>query len=323
MNKMKKLLAILVAFVMCFTVFGMVASATDVQDTEVYLKLNFADNAATQVNANISTSIPCGAIQGTITYSGVKFNSASFIEDGNSDDKFVHDEASKTIKFVAVTDKLDTGDTNWANFKFTITGDATFTLKDVSVCDVGATDIKNGINLDPENIKVDTTIRALGAQFRKESENVKAALRFGADLKRNKNDSSITEGTAVSCGYLIGFDFNIAAKNNGAKDALTTYVNLENGELVATSNSGVFVKKSKYYFTSTDTNLIYTYAVTGFYDGDTPVERDGHVLANENISAVPYVIYKDANDDYQVKYGEEISRSYTEVKDTYDNLKAN
>lgn len=320
MNKMKKLLAILVAFVMCFTVFGMVASAS-VQDTQVYLKLNYADNAATTVNAIISTSQPCGAIQGTITYEGATFDSASFIDGGDKDDEYVHDPDAKTIKFVAVTDDLTNGDTNWVNFKFNITGNATFTLSDVSVCDVGATDIKNGIILPSQQIIVDTTIRTLGGQYRAQSGDIKAALRFGSNLNRTKSTSEIKidESTykAVSCGYLIGFDFNIADKTQAPKEALKSYVSREGDKLVARANTGVFVKESKYYFTSTDTNLIYTYAVTGFYNGGTPVEKDGHVLANETISAVPYVIYK-KGDDYDVLYGDEISRSYNEVFADYN-----
>lgn len=319
MNKMKKLLAILVAFVMCFTVFGMVASA-DVQSTKVYLKLNYADNAATSVNANISTSQACGAIQGTITFSGATFDSAKFIEGGAEADKFV--ATDNEIKFVIVTDDLDNGDTNWANFKFNITGDATFTLKDVSVCDVGATNIKDGIALDPQNIKVDTTIRTLGGQYRAPADAKEAAIRFGADLKRNEADSTIKEGKAVSCGYVIGFDFNITYKNEGTKDALTSYVSLDGNKLVAKENSGVFVKESKYYFSKTAEDLIYTYAIKGFYNGSNALtyELGGttYTLAKEKISAVPYVVYMNAAGEYGVVYGDEISRSYDEVVENYN-----
>ena len=120
-----------------------------------------------------------------------------------------------------------------------------------------------------------------GCLFINQYEIVKADLSYvGKNFDENLLKwSSSSEAVVVSNGALI-------AVEPGYAEITATY-----GELVATSNSGVFVKKSKNYFTSTDTNLIYTYAVTGFYDGDTPVERDGHVLANENISAVPYVIY--------------------------------
>ena len=128
MNKMKKLLAILVAFVMCFTVFGMVASADEFNPT-VYLKTNFDDNEATTVTANISTSQACGAIQGTLKFTGASYveNSAKFIEDGATADKLVIN--GNEIKFVVVTDELAKGDTNWASFKFQITkadADVTF-----------------------------------------------------------------------------------------------------------------------------------------------------------------------------------------------------
>lgn len=309
MNKMKKSLAILVAIVMCFVAFGMVASAAEF-NPKVYLNLTYADNKAEIVNANISTDVACGAIQATLKFTGATYNSANFAEAGDASDKLV--VSDNQIKFVIVTDKLTQGDKNWANFKFKITGDATFELVDVSVCDVDAGNLKDYTVVAEKNIVVNTTLRSLGAQYRQAEGETVDALRFGANLKRTKETSKVVIGdgeyTAVACGYIAGFDFNIIAKT-GSKEALNTYVTLEGNELKAIAGRGVIVKKSQRYLESTDTELIYTYAITGLKDADAYNE---HILADEAISVLPYVIYIDG-DKYKVSYGEEISKSYNEV----------
>ena len=329
MNKMKKLLAILVAFVMCFTVFGMVASADEFNPT-VYLKTNFDDNEATTVTANISTSQACGAIQGTLKFTGASYveNSAKFIEDGATADKLVIN--GNEIKFVVVTDELAKGDTNWASFKFQITkadADVTFDLTDVSVCDIAATTLKdsNSISIPQEKIEITAPIRPLGGQYRAQSGDIKAALRFGSDLKLNMSTSKVTiDGTeyeAISCGHILGFDFIIKSKNEGTKAGLSTYptFNSETGTLTSdTTKNGVKVYEAKRYLVKKGTSIIYTLAIVPTYYGaeNTPTVVDGHKLIDEKISAVPYVIYKDG-DKYEVKYGTEISRSYSEILENY------
>ena len=69
MTKFKKLLSVLLVFVLCFTVCGVIASAAE--DPTVLVYTSYANNDASQVRLTIKTSKAYAAIVGTITYEGV------------------------------------------------------------------------------------------------------------------------------------------------------------------------------------------------------------------------------------------------------------
>ena len=77
MTKFKKLLSVLLVFVLCFTVCGVIASAAE--DPTVLVYTSYANNDASQVRLTIKTSKAYAAIAGTITYEGVTLEDAGHI----------------------------------------------------------------------------------------------------------------------------------------------------------------------------------------------------------------------------------------------------
>ncbi len=335
MNKFKKLISISLALILCLSLCFVMASA-DISTTQVILKWTYLNDAATEVRVNISTSELCGAIQGTLTYDGVTYkeNSACFIEATTEGDSNIKVGDNK-IDFVIVTDELSKGDSNWATFDFAVSGDKDIELNltDVSICDINATDIKSELTAT-KNITVIAPLRSLGSQFRKQSEEVVDALRFGSDLKVDTNNI-VTIGenkyTAVSCGYVIGYDFYLKLKNGDTRQPLNTkdvYAKLDTSSeepvLARVSGKGAQVFQANYYMSKTENNMIYTYAIKGFYEEGTAVTQTisgkSYTLAQEDIAAVPYVIYFDGEDNYDVEYGAEIMMSYDDAVTSYNQM---
>ena len=322
MTKFKKLLSVLLVFVLCFTVCGVIASAAE--DPTVLVYTSYAKNDASQVRLTIKTSKAYAAIAGTITYTGVTLADSDhvFAEDTN-DAKYQDNDG--VVKFALVTDKFtgEVGDQYWASFKFNVAGgDISFDVN-AQVADFEATQA-----IDPAykvaSVKTISTVGSLGAQYRAEN----PALRFGAKLERKADGSKVTVGdkeyTAVSCGAIVGFKFNIKINDADMTDAdLADFANhfeLNNKAVSVKDDevTGAKVYQSTKYFDKTDDYLAYTFAITGLGE---PHKTYGD-LQDKEIVFMPYTIYQDG-DTYGVVFGDAIAQSYTTVNEIYNFVSTN
>ncbi len=335
MNGFKKLIAVLLVFILCFSLVGVMAAAD--ATPIVFLETSYADNAATKVRVTIKTSQAYGAISGTLTYpEGLTLITSDSDEENKpvtaektlDDDKYTH--VGNTIKFVIVTDKLDAGDTYWASFVFNIGAveNLEFNL-DASVSNLDATILENETGRKANVMKI-STVGSLGGRYRDENDqyaNGTAALRFGATLMRDLNAENAIEVAgetgaikAVSCGAIIGFDFNIRAKNSiNATDSidLKNLVEQQDNKLVQKiAGNGATIHKSTKCFDSADEYLAYTFAITGLVNNYSYNNQEKD-LTNEPIVFMPYVIYVREDNTYGVAYGDQISRTYNDVKANY------
>lgn len=320
MTKSKKLLSVLLVFVLCFAVCGVIASAADTPTVLVYT--SYANNDASQVRLTIKTSKAYAAIVGTITYSGVTLAETGHVFAEQTDDE-KYENGNNQLKFALVTDNLanEAGDQYWASFKFNVAGG------DISF-DVGAqvADFEATQAIDPAykvaSVKTISTVGSLGAQYRAEN----PALRFGAKLEREE-DGGYIQGSntrkAISCGAVVGFKFNIKINGVDMTDAdLANFANhFElNNKAVAVKDSevtGAKVYQSTKYFDKTADYLAYTFAISGLN-----TEKLGHQLQNEEIVFMPYTIYQDG-DTYGVVFGDAIAQSYTTVNEIYNFVSTN
>ncbi|MBR5223383.1 MAG: hypothetical protein IKV81_04385 [Clostridia bacterium] len=330
MTKFKKLLSVLLVFVLCFAVCGVIASAAE--DPTVLVYTSYAKNDASQVRLTIKTSKAYAAIAGTITYAGVTLEDAGHIFAEKTEDVKFEKVSNNQVKFALVTDNFGAndkyGDQYWASFKFNVAGGAISFDVDAQVADFDATKA-----IDPAykvaSVKTISTVGSLGAQYRDESDkyaNGTAALRFGAKLDRTKNDSKVTVGgtqyKAVACGAILGYQFNIkvdgAELTDPASVTWKNYFDLEGAKLVPNKSkiSGAKAYLSSKYYESKDNYLAYTFAITGIKDNH---ETYGN-LQNEAIVFVPYTIYE-TNSGYDVVYGNAIAQSYTTVNEIYNFVK--
>ena len=320
MTKFKKLLSVLLVFVLCFTVCGVIASAAE--DPTVLVYTSYANNDASQVRLTIKTSKAYAAIVGTITYEGVTLEDAGHIFAEKTEDVKFEKVSNNQVKFALVTDNFGAndkyGDQYWASFKFKVAGgDISFDV-DAQVADFEATQA-----IDPAykvaSVKTISTVGSLGAQYRATN----PALRFGAKLERKADGSKVTVGgnqyTAVSCGAVVGFKFNIKINGKDMTDAdLADFANhfVLNNKAVAVKDSevtGAKVYQSTKYFDKTDDYLAYTFAITGLGE---PHKTYGD-LQDKEIVFMPYTIYQDG-ETYGVVFGDAIAQSYTTVNEIYD-----
>ena len=337
MTKFKKLLSVLLVFVLCFAVCGVIASAAE--DPTVLVYTSYAKNDASQVRLTIKTSKAYAAIAGTITYAGVTLEDAGHIFAEKTADVKFEKVSNNQVKFALVTDNFGAndkyGDQYWASFKFNVAGGAISFDVDAQVADFDATQVigdeEGELDYKVASIKTISTVGSLGAQYRDKDDkyaNGTAALRFGAKLDRTKNDSKVTVGgkqyTAVACGAILGYEFNI--KDNGVKlndlSTLKNYFKLTGATLVKDDTkklSGAKAYVSSKYYESTDKYLAYTFAITGIKDDH---ETYGN-LQNEPIVFVPYTIYDKGNETYDVVFGDAITQSYTTVNEIYNFVKNN
>ena len=323
MTKFKKLLSVLLVFVLCFTVCGVIASAAE--DPTVLVYTSYANNDASQVRLTIKTSKAYAAIAGTITYEGVTLEDAGHIFAEKTEDVKFEKVSNNQVKFALVTDNFGAndkyGDQYWASFKFKVAGgDISFDV-DAQVADFEATQA-----IDPAykvaSVKTISTVGSLGAQYRAEN----PALRFGAKLERKADGSYIQDSNtrkAISCGAVVGFKFNIKINDADMTDAdLANFANhFElNNKAVAVKDdevTGAKVYQSTKYFDKTDDYLAYTFAISGLN-----TEKLGRQLQNEEIVFMPYTIYQDG-ETYGVVFGDAIAQSYTTVNEIYNFVSTN
>lgn len=332
MTKFKKLVSVLLVFVLCFVVCGVIASAAE--DPTVLVYTSYATNDASQVRLTIKTSKAYAAIVGSFKYgSGLTLVDEKIVfAEETSDTKY--EDADNTVKFALVTDNFGDngkyGDQYWVSFLFDINNknDISFTEFDAQVADFEATQA-----IDPAykvaSVKTISTVGSLGSQYRDEEDkyaNGTAALRFGAKLDRTKNDSKVTVGgnqyKAVACGAILGYEFNIKVNGNPIADisTLKNYFELDGATLQAKNTiTGAKAYVSSKYYESTDNYLAYTFAITGIKDNH---ETYGN-LQNEPIVFVPYTIYDNGNETYDVVFGDAIAQSYTTVNEIYNFVKDN
>ncbi len=333
MIKFKKLLAVMLTVILCFSVCAISASAADNCTAKANIATAFMDANAAQIRVTITTTEKCGAISATLTATGATFEnnttSASLIEKTGDDNKYTVSEDKKTIKFVVVTDKLEEGDKVWASFIFNVEDtNMNFTLSDIEVCDITATKLgKPTQSVESVTKLVSTTLGTIGATPRIDSN----GFRFESRLNINTETNAITNisgATAVSCGYIVGYDFNIRNKNNITNDTydLKDYVQLDNSNklVVKEAGKGVNVIQSKYYISLDSVNNYMTlgFSIKDFTkDGNKVTTEVGGVtytLYDEAIVYMPYVVYKNSEGQYSVAYGDQIMRSCAQVMDSQD-----
>ena len=305
MKNFKKILVLALAVIMCLTALSVSTFAATFNPV-VSITARFND-AGNRIIASVVTDLPGGAIQGTLTYSGLNFDATStkFAEQ-NDQEKYV--PGQNQIKFVLLANDMVNGDTHWADFYFEVPAaeSVTFGLTNVSVCDVNET-LAEGVSVADVTLALSRNdLRTLGAQYRKEN----PALRFGTRLDRNAETNALTliEGaTAVRCGYIAGFEFNV-----GEDTELTATVD-ETGKITSVTE-GAINKIAKYCLSSEADHLIYTYAVTGITDDkQTTVGEETKYVKDLPIVVRPYVVYvKDG--EYDIAFGTQISKSYAEIQ---------
>lgn len=309
MRNAKKFLAILLTFALCFSLCAVMSSAESTFNPKVKLSASYNGSESDEVFVVVTTSQACGAISGTLTYTGATYVEAKANEEGT--DQFVQTDGQ--VKFVIVTDKLtaDGGDFAWAAIKFNnITADASFELNNVKVCDVGASNLNSPAALTIEDVKPITVVGTLGSQYRDANpdQDITSGLRFGAKIVRGENNSltNLANKTAVSCGCLM-----VAAENNLSGANLSSYVAGVNADytlnLKDEKPNKLLSIKSQYYKDSTDSYLVYTFVVKNISENN----------ADKDIIFLPYVVYKDGN-ELKVEYGTQISRNFNEVKNAFD-----
>lgn len=310
MKNFKKILVLALAVMMCLTALAVPTFAATFNPT-VSITARF-NNAGDRIIASVVTDLPGGAIQGTLTYSGLTFDATSTkVAEQNDQEKYVLGE--NQIKFVLLANDMVNGDTHWADFYFQVPAaeSVTFGLTDVSVCDVKET-LAEGVSVDNVTLKLSKNdLRTLGAQYRKEN----PALRFGTRLDRNAETNALTlikGATAVRCGFIAGFEFKVGEDTELSAE-------IDDKGIITSVTAGAINKQAKYCLSSDTDHMIYTYAVTGITD-DKQVDTDGNeevdaYVKNLPIVVRPYVIYVEADGEtYGIAYGTQVSKSFAEVQ---------
>lgn len=325
MTKFKKSLSVLLVFVLCFAVCGVIASAADTPTVMVYT--SYANNEASQVRLTIKTSKAYAAIVGSFKYgSGLTLVDEKIVfAEETSDTKYK--DTNNTVKFALVTDNFGDngkyGDQYWVSFLFDINNknDISFTEFNAQVADFEATQAIDPDEYKVASVKTISTVGSLGSQYRDEN----PALRFGAKLERKVDGSYIQDSNtrkAISCGAVVGFKFNIKINDADMTDAdLANFANhfeLNNKAVVVKDGevTGAKVYQSTKYFYKTDDYLTYTFAITGLGE---PHKTYGD-LQDKEIVFMPYTIYQDG-DTYGVVFGDAIAQSYTTVNEIYNFVK--
>ncbi len=306
MKNFRKILVLALAVIMCITVLS-VTTFADTFNPEVKITVRFNDKGD-RIIASVVTSEKAGAIQGTLTYSGLTFDGKkTMFSEKNDMEKYVLGE--NQIKFVLLANNLNDGDTHWADFYFEVpklTG-VTFGLKDVEACDVNET-LADAISVNPVALTLsENDLRTLGAQYRAAADNVSPALRFGTRLDRDAETNALSEGkVAVRCGFLAGFEFKLKGEELAAT--------IDEEGKINSFTSGAINMQAKYCLSSADDHMIYTYAVTGIKeDSKAPTDNGEEYVKNLNIVVRPYVIYQ-KDDSYDIDFGMQVSKCYSDVR---------
>lgn len=325
MTKFRKLLSVLLVFVLCFAVCGVIASAAE--DSTVLVYTSYANNDASKVRVTIKTKDAYAAISGTITYQGVTLAEDQYhtFAEATTDTKY--EDNNGVVKYALVTDNFGAndvyGDNYWASFIFDVKDKNAISFGyTAQVADFDATKAING-NFKAANVQTISTVGSLGAQYRATN----PALRFGAKLERKENGSKVTVGgkeyTAVSCGAVVGFKFNIKINGVAMTDAdlanFADYFELNNKAVAVKDGkvTGAKVYQSTKYYDKTADYLAYTFAISGLGE---PHKTYGD-LKDKEIVFMPYTIYQDGDTSSYVVFGDAIAQSYTTVNEIYNFVK--
>lgn len=305
MKNFKKILVLALAVIMCLTALSVTAFA-DTFEPVVSITARF-NNEGNRIIASVVTDLPGGAIQGTLTYSGLNFDATS-TKFAEANDQVKHVQGENQIKFVLLANDMVNGDTHWADFYFEVptAESVTFGLTNVSVCDVNETLVEGVSVADVTLALSQNDLRTLGAQYRETN----PALRFGTRLDRNAETNALTliEGaTAVRCGFIAGFEFKVGEDTELSAE-------IDDKGIITSVTAGAINKQAKYCLSSAADHMIYTYAVTGITnDKMTNTGSKDEYIKDLPITARPYVVYvKDG--EYSIAFGTQISKSYAEIQ---------
>lgn len=307
MKNIKKLFVLVLAVVMCLTAMSVTSLAAGTFEPKVKLNRRY-DTTGDKMYITVTTDQPYGAIKATLTFTeGATFKPDNSKFDENAVKSSMYKLSDNTITFAVATDNLTgttKGSTSWADLCFDL-GElktATFSLSDVSVANNEEQLNTNAISVPSVSITVDNVMNSLGSQYRNASTGVKSALRFGAKLIRNKADNAVEGGTAISCGYIVGYTDKI----NSVGATIGATLNDEGNLVVNDANAMINVVSTK-YLESADAYMVYSVAVTF---------ADDSANLGKNIQVKPYVIYKDASGNKYIAWGDVIENSYNNVKAT-------
>lgn len=320
-----KAISFLLMLILCVNLLVLGVTAKNFEGDMVLTAYNTADNQM----ISIGTTQTAGAVAGKLVFDSdlLTFDPEHTVcAAGNEKAEDMYYVEGNTITFMVVADDLTNGADRWIDFAFVETGSgmASFSVSDAQVSDVEG-NVSGTLSVAP--VQVTATAEAtevLGAQYRpatEENGNV-AALRFGAKVKRNRENNKIRvdgeEKTAVYCGFILGFEGNIQAANGGTVPELEAKLNRNTGNIRAVTSGAILSKAAKAY-ESTDNYLIHTVAITGI--GDTATATIGGVenvlIKDAPIIARAYVVYQNADGSYGIAYSEPISRTFSSVAESY------
>lgn len=320
-----KAIALLLMVVLSLNLLGIGASATTFACEMVLTTYSTSENQM----ISVGTTQTAGAVTGRLVFDS---NLLAFDPEhtvcaaGNEKSEDLYFVQGNTITFMVVADDLTNGAARWIDFAFVEKGSgmASFSVFDAQASDVNG-NVSGTLSVAPVNVGVtaDAT-EVLGTQYRpatEENGNV-AALRFGAKVNRARGTNQIfingEAKTAVSCGFILGFEGNIQAANNGTVPELKAKLNSTTGQIRSVTSGAVLSKAAKVY-ESTDNYLIHTIAVTGI--GDTTTATIGGVenvlVKDAPIIARAYVVYQNADGSYDIAYSEAITRTFSSVAESY------
>jgi len=325
MTRSVKIIPLLLALVLCVNLLGLTATATDFDCGMVLTPYNTTE----KLMISVDTTQAAGAITGKMVFDNnlVDFDSENTVwVEGSAASRDMYRVEGNTITFLIAADDLTNGQTKWIDFAFDVkeTGSAVFTVTDVQVSDVNG-NVSSSLSVAPVTIGVDGSVtEILGAQYRpatEENGNV-AALRFGAKLYRSAGTNQIVidgeEKTALSCGFILGFEGNIKAANGDAVPELSAKLDTETGK-VHSITSGAVLSKSVKAYSTTDSYLVHTIAITGIGESTTATIGgvENVLVKNAPIIARAYVVYQNADGSFGIAYTQQISRTFTEVDQSY------
>ncbi len=317
MLKFKKLIAVTLALVICFTLASVMSVSAE---STTVVKMNVSLNPESNVsNVSIATNQRVGAISGTLTWTGTATYNADDSKVNEcvaTNDAVVKAEEENKLKFVIVTDNLngtDDGDFAWAVFNFTgIDGNVTFKLDNVKVADVGATKLETPAKVEGGIAKLGEMFTQLGSQYRAENGSTSAAIRFATKIYADPETGAFTGGVAIQFGCLVGYKNNILEKNDVSEinlaDGTWASWNAEKGTLAASKVGVLKAVATKYYASGEDSDgadwIAARFAIEGISEDNK----------GKDIVYCPYLIYKDKEGKYQIQYGEQIIRDYNTVE---------
>ncbi len=344
MKRVKRLLVLGLAVIMCLTAFAISSSANETFDVKVNMAARYSDDGD-KIIISVTTDKPAGAMKATLTYN------STYVTLDESDTKFIENTAADTdakaefykadtngkITFVVTAKDLDKGNTHWADVYFNIDKDKlvddediVFGLEDIQVCDVTET-LDNGVTVENESVEIESKVlRGLGSQFRKKDTNpendkiTEDAMRFGARTEINAGQGEALVANKVTidgkeynlkrCGFVWAPEFYIKEKLDKFYVKLTDPKSSMELEKFDPKVSVKWTQVSKYYKYDAETGyFVYTLVFLAKGNPDTVW------------CARPYAIYEnpspaDGEDKYIIRFGNVLSNSYNGVQQSVTTL---